>query len=214
MSRYSRHPPSMTGFLYARDVNVEFQRGRARVEMGSSLPSTVRASVSSPQSSWSLVLRHHLDGHHLSPPALSTSQRQFAIHLQVRAATSYSIPTPRKISGKADNLTVTVCESREERESRERRSADGNGNERKRENDSWSTVSPQKVSLIERFHGWVKQLRFCPGRRFTASWFFNQRRPTVVSYSTMKSVFLKIGKCRGGRTIDWPDEWSKLLIYK
>lgn len=193
----------MTGFLYARDVNVEFQRGRARVEMGSSLPSTVRASVSSPQSSWSLVLRHHLDGHHLSPPALSTSQRQFAIHLQVRAATSYSIPTPRKISGKADNLTVTVCESRErERVERDVAWMETEMRKRERENDSWSTVSPQKVSLIERFHGWVKQLRFCPGRRFTASWFFNQRRPTVVSYSTMKSVFLKIGKCRGGRTID------------
>lgn len=139
----------MTGFLYARDVNVEFQRGRARVEMGSSLPSTVRASVSSPQSSWSLVLRHHRDGHHLSPPALSTSQRQFAIHLQVRAATSYSIPTPRKISGKADNLTVTVCESRErervERE-RERRSANGNGNERERERFVVHRISAESVS--------------------------------------------------------------------
>lgn len=67
----------------------------------------------------------------------------------MRAATSYSIPTPRKISGKADNLTVTVCESRErervERE-RERRSANGNGNERERERFVVHRISAESVS--------------------------------------------------------------------
>lgn len=89
------------------------------------------------------------------------------------------------------------------------------GRERERGNDSWSTVSPQKVSLIERFHGWLKQLRFCPGRRFTASWFFNQRRPTIVSFNDEKCVFKDREMSVGGIDLGFtgPGQWSKLLIY-
>lgn len=162
----------------------------------------VYKSVSSPQS-WSSSSATSTAT--TSPPALSTSQRQFAIHLQER--TRLHIP-----SNSAENFLERQTQPRLVVVAMYMKKENITGMKREREKErevSRSTIA-ESVWSNDSTAGWSSYV--FARQRFTASWFFNQRRRTIVSFGWKTCLKIrKVGRCcRGNQRFR---ESSKLLIY-